>query len=618
MFAQPSSSPIPIPRPVSMKAVDPLSKLNRVPSTAERTHLLALIKQDQDDASILSQQIEIRRKGKELSEKCVEDIKKSLILSKILQSAVQERIEENLERINNFTEVEKTVIVDTTPEDAEERFTAMNFRTIFGLYKREVERYQTLVESDMIEAKDATSRTHNLEQQLLEARSRLAQESKTFGLLEGCYRQILSSISEKRALISCSRLLADETLISIFQLLLADVIATARENPEIPHSFVALKLSQICQRWRKIVHHTPSLWRYIPIATPRPTGSYSSKVAATSHYLSKYANTQPLIIHWPRNGPWEVGPIVHQNQWGRPYNTTTERVYCKDPLAYCMTHAPENTKEILRTAASVEFIGRNGKSTVECQIPAQRYTIRELQPTFNSAPIAAGVTELRLHIRDMAPSTLNSILAPLVNLSLLELDIPGGCAIEPSSPTRKVTLSKLQHLIISTGIALQVLDVLLNAPSLSQLWVDQSGGDSQSLDNWKLYIDRAGLDKSITRLTLSGSPSEEITKTHILPKFSDWAGVEHLVLRGPHHTPILEALAADRSNLSNLVELSLIETDIPGDILRKFFISRNNQGSSEENGAKRIQRLTLDRCKGIEQGICESVAVNLEKLTVYS
>jgi hypothetical protein len=599
----------------STKETDPLSTLNRVPSSAERTHLLALIKQDQDDASLLSQQIELRRKGKDLSEKCVEDIKRSLTLSTILQAAVQERIEENLERIKKFTDAEKTLNADASSEKTEERFTAMNFSTIFSLYKREIERYRTLVESDMVEAKDATSRTRSLEQQLLEARSRLAQESKTLGFLESCRGQISSAISEKRALISHGRLLPDETLVAIFQYALADFIDTARKDPKSTRTFIPFQLSWVCQRWRKIIQRTPSLWRYIPIATPAPISNYSSKIAVTSHYLSRCGNMQSLIIHWPRNGPWDVGMSERHDNWGR--RLPAQSLSCTDPLAYCMTNAPENVKTSLRSVSSLELIGRDKGTKVDCQIPAKYYIIRELYPAFNSTTVATTVTEMRLHIQNTTVSTLSSILSPLNNLSLLELDIPGGCSNDLTSPVTPITLPNLQRLSASTKMITQVLGIVIIAPGLCQLSVDGEGGDSQSLEDWESCSNRAALKENIAHLTFSKLSSDEKTRTDLLPRFAGWARVEHLILQGAHHTPIVEVLTADGCNFPNLVELSLVETDISGDILRKLVISRNSQDHSKENGTKRMKNLTLSGCKGIEQSVCESLNAIVDRMVVY-
>jgi hypothetical protein len=571
---------------------------------------LDAIRQDEEDALILSRQIEARRKRRNLMAKCVEDIEGTLVISTKLQVAAQGRIEENLERISEFTKTEKTLKINISPAEAEERSTAMNFCNIFALYRQEIERYRALVEADMVEAKEATSRTHDLEQQLLEAKSRLTQENKGLGFLEVCREQIMLAISEKRGLISPGRFLPEETLIAIFQHIITDTIDLTRKDPKCSRNFVALKLSSVCQRWRKILQHTPSVWTYIPIAIPSPIASYSRRLAATYHYLFRCENLRTLTLHWPRNGPWSVGEVERRDIFNR--FSPVEHVLCTDPLAYYIAHAPEGLHDL----KYLELIGRDKNVKVDCQIPAKSLVIWELHPTFNSITIAAGVTEMRLHIRDTTALILSSILSSLTNLSFLELDIPGGCSNNSTTSIAPITLRNLRKLIASTKIIIQVLGIVVIAPGLCQISVDGEGAEPQSPENWNSCTDRTMLKENTTHLTLSGLDSEEQLRTHLLPKFANWVGVEHLVLEGAHHTPIIEAMTADRSQFPKLAELSLVETDIPGEILEKLVTSRINQESAMENGTKRLRKLTLNGCKGINRALCEGLTTTVDKLIV--
>jgi hypothetical protein len=572
---------------------------------------LALIQQDQKEASLLFEQIEVRRRGKKLSERCVEDIKRSLVLSRTLQTAVHDRITENLERIKKFKEAEKTLRLDESSVETEERPTATEFLTLFDFYQQEISRYTSIVESDRGEAQSATTRTRNLEQQLLEARSRLTQESKSLGFLEACRRQILSTISEKQALISHGRLLPDEILVAIFQNEINRAINNLRKKPQISRTFMVLRLSWVCRRWRNLIYYTPSLWECVPLATPLSVTSYSSKLAATSHYLSRCESTRSLIIQWPDKGPWTIATSDRYDIWAQPLGVET----CTDPLSHCLTNAPEDIKVALRNARSLELVGRDQNTKVDCQIAANCYIIRQLYPVFNSK-IATGVTELRLHTEEMTNSRLCSILAPLTGLYVLELDIPNGCSRDPTSLSAPIILPKLHTLVASIKVHIQVLGIVFSAPGLCQLSVKGEGGEPQSLSNWKACIDRKALNDSITHLTLSRSSSEEQTRVHLLPKFAGWTGVEHLVLQGAHHTPIVKVMAADQTRFSKLTELTLLKTDIPGEILEKLVMSRTNQENATENGTKRLQKLTLNGCKRINRRLCEGLMTMVDKLIV--
>jgi hypothetical protein len=177
-------------------------------------------------------------------------------------------------------------------------------------------------------------------------------------------------------------------------------------------------------------------------------------------------------------------------------------------------------------------------------------------------------------------------------------------------------LPKLRKLIASTKLIIQVLGIVFDVPSLCQLSVEGEGGEPQSLDSWELCTGRAVMKEKINHLTLSGSSSEEQTRTHFWPKFTDWTRIEHLVLQGDHYTPVVEAMTVDRGKIPNLMDLSLVETNIPGEVLEKLIASRNNQDNSGENGARRIQKLTLDGCKGIDRNTCEVVTTMVDKMIV--
>jgi hypothetical protein len=599
-----------------MKVADPLSDLNRVPSSAERTHLLALIQQDQEDASVLFRQIEFRKGGKERSERDVDVINNSLLLSTTLQATVKERIEENLRRIEKLEATEMNLKGNTSPTKTEDRSTETNFRTILGYYRGEIGKYRVMVQSDMEEVEQEASRTYSLEQQLLEARSRLDQESKTIGLLEGCHQRILSAISGKEALLSHGRLLPDEILVAIFQYLLADILASVRKNSKSSRKFAVLKLTWICRRWRNIIYHNPSLRKYIPIPTPRPSTSYSPKLAAMSDYLPKCENMRTLIIHWPRNGPWQVGAAERYDPRTRTY-VTAEPTSCADPLEYCMNHAPNDVKATFGSAETLELIGRDQNTKVACDIAANCYIIRNLRPVFNSTEISTRITEVRLHVQDATLARLYSILKHLANLSLLELEIPGGCSGDSTSIVRPAVLSKLKRFLASAKVITQVLWAVIITPALCQLSVEGEGGGPLSLDDWRSCARRAALSENITHLTLSDLSSEGQARTDLLPKFLNWTRVEHLVLRGAHHAPIVDTMATDPVQFPKLMKISLIDTDIPGEILWKFVTSRNNQDHSNGDSTTRVQKLTMDGCKGTNQTLCENLTAIVEEIVVY-
>jgi hypothetical protein len=136
-------------------------------------------------------------------------------------------------------------------------------------------------------------------------------------------------------------------------------------------------------------------------------------------------------------------------------------------------------------------------------------------------------------------------------------------------------------------------------------------------DLWNRISDACHLDTIITHLTLAGNPSQEFAKTYTLPRISSWAGVKYLTLRGDNLSPVLEAMEADGGVLPNVMELVLEQTDITGNVIRSLIDARQYGETQEVPRGNRIEKLVLDRCKGVDRAFCEDMVRRVDKLVVY-
>ncbi|PVF93346.1 hypothetical protein CPB86DRAFT_829410 [Serendipita vermifera] len=278
---------------------------------------------------------------------------------------------------------------------------------------------------------------------------------------------------------------------------------------------------------------------------------------------------------------------------------------------------------ILENVKSVEIIGRNTGGQVdiggqgECQIKAESYTIRQIRPTFKN-DVAANLIDLEIFIPEIAADSLSLMLGPLVNLLRLTLNISGR-SVSGLMSSNVVKLPRLEAFSSSTRVSFQVLDRLIVASSLVSLTVDEHCNPNPSgitLKNWNYLITQKGLDQRLSRLNLGNIGSEEYTRTEILPKLAILTQVQTLNLQGAHLGPILMSMTADPTTLPNVQELALEETDIDGHIIQKLLSSRE---SSTDQGEirRRLRKLVLDHCRGIDRAFCESVRGNVDELAIY-
>jgi hypothetical protein len=178
--------------------------------------------------------------------------------------------------------------------------------------------------------------------------------------------------ADNRTVVVNFTALPDELFIAIFGHLVEDDIERARGDPLYLKSTISLTLSWVCRRWRSLAHATPSLWRYIPLALPRPTTT-PAPIATIDHYLSHVSESQTLVLHWPR------GSLLYPVQ--TPYDTSSESM---DPIRYYEQNGSVELRQRLNRIKRVELLVRNPSiKLISCNLPAESYIIRGGHPNFS-------------------------------------------------------------------------------------------------------------------------------------------------------------------------------------------------------------------------------------------
>lgn len=601
--------------------INSLSGLNRMLGPAERTSLLNLINYDQEDVRVLSERIQSREKRTNLTAKRVQDTQDGITMLEVLQRSVQRRIDDNLDRSTYLLDGKKNIRLNVTADDIKERSTAQKLQEIIEIYKQEEASSKEALQKDRELLESVLSLSRTLSRTLLEESMCLSQETRTLGSLKSCRDQVLVGISDKNRRLSTAHYIPDEVLATIFHLVLEDAIDSVYMDVDCPQDFTALRLSWVCRRWRSLASSTPALWVYTPVPKPcYEQDIYLKRCMAANRYFC-HNSTKRISFHWPLHGPWSIGPPKLWRIDGEIRAKNASR-NCTDPISYYL-QSLEGSQTILENVKSVEIIGRNTGGQVdiggqgECQIKAESYTIRQIRPTFKN-DVAANLIDLEIFIPEIAADSLSLMLGPLVNLLRLTLNISGR-SVSGLMSSNVVKLPRLEAFSSSTRVSFQVLDRLIVASSLVSLTVDEHCNPNPSgitLKNWNYLITQKGLDQRLSRLNLGNIGSEEYTRTEILPKLAILTQVQTLNLQGAHLGPILMSMTADPTTLPNVQELALEETDIDGHIIQKLLSSRE---SSTDQGEirRRLRKLVLDHCRGIDRAFCESVRGNVDELAIY-
>jgi hypothetical protein len=206
-----------------------------------------------------------------------------------------------------------------------------------------------------------------------------------------------------------------------------------------------------------------------------------------------------------------------------------------------------------------------------------------------------------------------------------------GAHGEGLSGTYFLTLPHLKSLSACVHVIYQILEATGNAsPPLTRLTLDEDvhhGLRYEFDDDDDIFISLLPADywekrafllsTTVTHLTLTGSASEELSETYIFPRISSCTGVKHLTLRGANLSPILEAMEVDGEVLPNVVELVPERTDIIGDVIGRLINTRQYRESQKLLGWRRVEKLVLDRCKGVDRAFCEDVIQKVDKSIVY-
>jgi hypothetical protein len=219
----------------------------------------------------------------------------------------------------------------------------------------------------------------------------------------------------------------------------------------------------------------------------------------------------------------------------------------------------------------------------------------------------------------MSVEDLGFILIHSPGLSTLQVHITEGFLYKDERNDVIEAHLKLKGLSTCTYIASQILGPNVDAPLLVQLALEEQVKSKTPLkrDAWGPCVQRYNLDEAITHLTLAGIVSKSQAESYILPNISSWTGVKYLTLRDANQSPIVEAMTTGVTVLPNVVELVLEGTDISMDAIRNLVISKQAIDDTGKKGGGRIQKLVLNRCKGIDRAFCEEMEQRVDELAVY-
>jgi hypothetical protein len=467
------------------------------------------------------------------------------------------------------------------------------------IYDKAIQQLTVEVEKLMEEARECSLRIGEAEETLSAAKSSLIESTQAQAHICDHILQLKSCIDQKKARLSVARRLPSETLTAIFneviQLGYDSVLATRPSKPDRS----VLILARICRRWRALVHSSPSLWRYIPVAPLTENDTLEDTIKLLNLYLTNSFKCKSLTLHWP------------PETWTYPSRHPLSRL---NPDSFLENKEVGNT---LSKTSVLTLIGsyadRAINPAVRKQFPAD-CRFYDLLPVFMDGT-GNSLQRFRLdHSCGVFKSHhMISILRRVINI--VDLDMRGEIQnISDSAPLPQglqlMEMSKLTKVTMTLENLSILFRYCISAPSFKHLCLIKVADELKARALERIVA--SGIAARLLHLSLSGSKLAASTCTYYEPFLRLCTNVTTLELRGPFLAAIISKLADTKDLLPKIANLVLRSTDIADDALQTFLNSRN-----DPNGSRAIQSITFHQCSNITQPFCEKLISELTNVKVY-
>ncbi|KAG8798733.1 hypothetical protein FRC18_008563, partial [Serendipita sp. 400] len=268
---------------------DPNERQNRCPIGIEREKLSQWAKRDQQELDRVSKEIKLNSEEIESCLLAICHYEEAILVAKLLRKCVEDKIQVAKKAFESIcTSPEKH---DQPPPLHDNRGTLALLNLLkmrndtISAYNHEIKSLQSTIDH-------FAERTRNLEEDADATRSVLSvtrHRNETFELIK---KTLTKDLSEKLELLSARRRTPDEIWRQIFLLRAVDDELDFELQERIGRPpFTSLRLSAVCQYWRRLVESQTDLWQCIALLN----GNNTSSKPRLDHYLAKLGNRIPIV-----------------------------------------------------------------------------------------------------------------------------------------------------------------------------------------------------------------------------------------------------------------------------------------------------------------------------------
>ncbi|KAG8831183.1 hypothetical protein FRC17_003511 [Serendipita sp. 399] len=590
---------------------DPNKRHNRRPTGVERQNLTNWAKRDQEELNRISKEINLNSEEIESCLVSIRHYEEALRIAKVMKACTESKIEVVKQVIES---IQATLDDNLLIPPIDEKQASLVLRDM-------ITKQKDITSASELELKNLestwtmlTEKIGRLEDDAEAARSILATIRRRNEALEVIRTAVTQDLSPKLELLSARRQIPDEIWGDIF---LSRVVDDERDFDERQRRiglppFTALKLSAVCQHWRRIVASQPELWRFIALLNENAP----LNEARLQHFLSRLGNVAPRAYTYVRKEGARHG-------WGKLSNTLQQisKFHSLDiiidtpqpmPRIFLVDLEVETNELCLRKCAQGQEAILMYRRRIQ---PARSIWCHRIQLTLESnfAPdTEASYAEQDLELESLAFTECALELDPLFNLCeqaphLRHLDIRKSLIVRSDMAGQGMTFSSLTKLSLrSCSLAVFKHQSLL--PSLEE--VDLTCMEN-SIQDWRDFVSigqRTGTIQIITLRNESATRKDLSLREVYQAIITTLSNVKHLTLH-PSSSPddgqfCLSGLALARVNNLNLIGSEVTEETLTN-ALQEAYLIRQQRIYMTFDGCKNVDSPTAGRLRNLEPMIEE-------------
>jgi hypothetical protein len=326
--------------------------------------------------------------------------------------------------------------------------------------------------------------------------------------------------------------------------------------------FSAMKLTWVCQKWRKLILNQPSLWCYVAILYSE---DISSKQRDRIDYsLGRLGHSPPTVYTFLSNkskvpsGIPLSGPLKQIKSFKYLDLYIDHNTCCSEDLMKELQPHVERLVLFSTPLKDLESI----RSPITCSgiQNVQKMSLYHVRPRVEGVSKSINLKSLRLTQSDIDNIELIMFLRETsVDIMELELNLP--FKIWGAAANVDITLQNLTTLSANLTVLVTLFNEHVILPGLQNLKILQESTMTSvdTIRHWASFITTHQRKDTISIFGISGSPLVEESEAPDLYRriISQVANVEHLVLEGAAIIPALQGMVATKTVPSKLVKLTI-------------------------------------------------------------